>query len=175
MKMSMFSRSAERIVWLVIVALVTATCGSPTSPSGQDENVTWTVNGQSFSASSNGRAASRTGGLFINATNCGSGPFISLSIQGIDTSVPGTYAVGQGVGKANISWTPDARNSNSPYWSAPGGQGSGSGSVTISAISNDWVSGTFSADLPPQFGNPDTTNRAVQGSFELSFRERVIC
>jgi hypothetical protein len=170
----------------VLVSIVTAACGSPTSPTGATESVTWTVNGESFRATSNGRAASRAGGsLSVVGADCGRGANLHVQVRGIDLSIPGTYPVGQSDGQAIIQWTPDARSGDaaSESWQAPGIPrvvggafvSGGTGSVTVTSISNDWVSGTFRVEVVPNPGNRDITMKAVEGSFELSFRERVLC
>ena len=171
-----FRKVLRPATFLLVTALATASCGSnPTSPSGKTESFTFTVNGESFTASSNGRTASQSANfLSVGGGNCGNGSTINVSISGVPI-VPGTYPVGFNPGNARVQWTSNARVSNSQTWEAPGPGLSGSGSVTISEISGDWVSGTFTAVLVPRPG-ADTTNRSVQGTFELGFRDRgVIC
>ena len=64
-------------------------------------------------------------------------------------------------------------------WEAPGISGftvgSGSGSVTVTSISNDWISGSLSVVVAARFSNSDTEPKTIQGTFELSFKERTIC
>jgi hypothetical protein len=167
---------------ILLVAVIAAACGgSPTSPTGQTESFTWTVNGQSFAASSNGRAGLRAGSaLSLVGGDCGSGASLGIMVPNLSA---GTYGVGPGA--VTVSWTPDARTSNAAQeaWQAPGTPrvvgnaifSGGSGSVTISSISSDWVSGSFSVEVVANPSNRDTGSKTVQGIFELSFRERTIC
>ena len=167
---------------ILLVAVIAAACGgSPTSPTGQAEGFRWTVNGQSFAATSNGRAALRAGSaLIVTGGDCSSGAFLNINVPNLSV---GTYGVGPGA--VTVSWTPDARTASAANeaWSAPGiprvvGNAivsGGSGSVTISSISSDWVSGSFSAEVVASPSNRDTGAKTVQGSFELSFRDRTIC
>ena len=175
-----------RYAALLLTLTVVACGGSPTSPSGATEAGTWTVNGESFRASSNGLGATRTGGtLGLTAAECGRGAFLGMMIRAANMSAPATYAVGDGDGMASVSWTPDARTgaSASEAWAAPGLPRvvggvlvrGGSGSVTITGISGEWVSGTFAVEVAPNPGNQDTAMKTVQGTFELSFREGTIC
>ena len=191
----------------LVIALITTACGgSPTSPGGEQERFTWTVNGESFTATSNGLGALRsaTGGTCTTTTTspdgtvvvstgpCGAKLFLdgadcnrkaSLNIQILSANVmSGTYSVGDK--GANVTWTPDARTSDTARerWIAPGFAivgaavvSLGSGSVTISNISSEWVSGRFSFEVVPDSSNQDTSAKTLQGSFELSFRERTIC
>lgn len=164
-------------IGILIVAMVAAGCsgGTPTSPTGQAESVTWTVDGQSFTATSNGRGALRSGAfLSLTGAQCGSGAIIGL---GVPSQSPGTYAVAPG--GLSITWTPDARTgaAASEAWEAPSIRPGvvTSGSVTITSITSDWVSGSFTATLAARQGNRDPSSKTIQGQFELSFKERTTC
>jgi hypothetical protein len=170
-----------RLGMLLVTVIATACGGSPASPTGQAESFTWTVNGQSFTAASNGRGALRAGvGLSVTGAVCGSGAILSITVPNPSA---GTYSVGPGA--VTVSWTPDARTGSAANesWSAPGTPRvvgnvlvtGGSGSVTISNVSSDWVSGSFSAEVVASPSNRDTGSKTLQGNFELSFRERTIC
>jgi hypothetical protein len=165
------------------VAITAACGGTPTSPSGQSESFTWTVNGQAYAATSNGSAALRVNSvLSMAAANCGSGANVGVSVT-MPTWSAGTYPVGSN--SVSINWTPDARTSQAAgeAWSAPGIPrvvnnaivSGGSGSVTISSISNDWVSGSFSAEVIANPGNRDGAPKTIQGTFELPIRDRTVC
>lgn len=163
-------------MWLVMVlAAVGCGGGTPTSPSGQAEAVTWTVDGQSFTATSNGRGALRSGAfLSLVGSQCSSGAIIGL---GAPSQAVGTYPFTSG--GATISWTPDARTgaAASEAWEAPSIRPGvvTSGTVTITSITSDWVSGTFTGTLAARPGNRESSTRTIQGQFELSFKERTIC
>jgi len=148
-----------------------ASCGgSPTGPSGQQEQFSWTADAQSFSASSNGLGALRSSStLWFTGYDCGRHAGITLQINPASLGV-GTHTVADG--RASANWTPDASSgalASVHAWDSIGG----SGSITISSISKDWVSGTFSFDLVPFSNNPDRTRRMVQGSFDMPFREKI--
>ena len=96
----------------------------------------------------------------------------------------GVYQVGDGDGRVSVDWAPDACTgaAASEAWSAPGTRlvggmfvRGGSGSVTISSVSSDWIPGTFSFEVVARDANRDTAPKALQGSFERSFRQRTIC
>lgn len=168
----------------ILLAFLFGACGSPTSPSGAREGATWTVNGESFQATSNGLAASRSGtSLGLTMGDCGRGPFLSIFIANADFSAPATYTAVGGSDAASITWNRDARVSNSDSWMGPGTTRLADGrfvrlgnvSVIVTNISSDWVSGTFTAEAVASPENADTGTKTIQGSFELSFRQRVIC
>ena len=53
-------------------------------------------------------------------------------------------------------------------WST--GQPGGTGSFTITALTANHITGTFSFDAPPVFGTPTTTTlRVTSGAFDLSY------
>jgi hypothetical protein len=164
-------------------ALAAACGGTPTSPSGQSEGFTWTVSGQTFTATSNGMAALRVNSvLSVAAANCGSGATLGLSVTMPNWSA-GTFPVG--ANSASINWTPDARTGEAANeaWTAPGIPRAvnnvivtgGSGSVTISSVTNDWVSGSFTAEVIANPGNRDSAPKTIQGNFELPIRDRRVC
>jgi hypothetical protein len=160
---------------LAVIAMLTIACGKggPTSPSGRAEHMNWTVDGASFAASENGRSASLISGLQLSFTGSDCRTFAALRIWVPPSAGVGTYRTGEsGVG---ANWTPDLRSS-SDQWEAPNRfrtPGTASGSVTISAISERWVSGTFEFLVIPLPGNQDTRPKAIQGSFELSMSNRL--
>jgi len=89
----------------------------------------------------------------------------------------GTFPVSQDV---SLRWTPDARSStNQDNFDAPGNGGlnigTGSGTVTITSLTNSWISGTFNVVAVPFFNNQDKTQKTIVGSFELPFRDSTIC
>lgn len=170
---------------VLLIAIVVSACGgeTPTSPGGAAESVSWTVNSQSFTASSNGRAALHVASaLSVSGANCGSGAILSINVSGI-TPGAATYSVGSG--GVTITWTPDARTGEAANeaWSAPGlprviGNTlvrGGSGAVTITNMSSDWVSGSFSAEVVANPSNRDPAPKTVQGTFELPIRDRRVC
>ena len=157
---------------LIVIAMLTIACGKegPTSPSGRAESVTWTVDGASFVASERGRMASRIsdsiGWQFVGS-DCQS--TATLRISAPPNAGVGTYRIGDS--GVSVNWTPDLRALPSDQWEAPNRfatPGAGSGSVTITAISERWVSGTFEFLVIPLPGNRDTRPKTIQGSFELS-------
>ena len=167
-----------RTIALVIALSAVACGGSPTSPGGQSEQFTWTVNGQSFTASSNGRSALRPSGttnVGLTGANCSIGAFLTMIVR---NPAVGTFPVSeQGI---TVSWIPDGRVSTpQDRFDAPGNAsfnvGTGSGTVTITSLTNDWISGSFSVVAVAFFNNQDKTQKTITGSFDLQFRDRVIC
>ncbi|MCC7009912.1 MAG: hypothetical protein IT184_13980 [Acidobacteria bacterium] len=165
---------------LLLAAFFAAACSrTPTSPTGASENFTWTVDGQSFTATSNGRYASHSGAsVSMTGAACNAGAHVSLRFP---NTGPGTYTLGTSTPVA--TWTPDARTGSADAWNAPGiprvvdGKivSGGSGSVTVTSLSSDWVSGTFRFEVVPNPANKDMANKIIEGSFELSFKERTVC
>ena len=108
-----------------------------------------------------------------------------MLVRSPNLTAGGVYQVGEGDGRVSVNWTPNARTgaAASEAWSAPGTPRlvggtfvrGGSGSVTISSISGDWITGTFSFEVVAEPSNRDTATKTLQGSFELSFRQRTIC
>jgi len=167
-----------RALALVIAVSAVACGGSPSSPDGQTEQFTWTVNGQSFTATSNGRTALRPAGttnVGLTGANCSIGAFISMIVR---NPAVGTFPVStQGI---TVNWIPDGRTStNQDGFDAPGvaglNIGTGSGTVTITSLTNDWISGTFNVVAVAMFSNQDKTPKTITGSFDLQFRDRVLC
>lgn len=158
---------------LVVIAILAIACGKggPTSPSGRAESMTWTVDGVSFVASEKGRSVSDLGISFqVVGSDCQSTAILAFSLP--TGAGVGTYRIGErGV---SATWAPDVRSS-SGQWEAPNRfptPGAGSGSVTISAISEGWVSGTFEFLVIPVPPNQDTSPKTIRGSFELSMSFR---
>ena len=123
--------------------------------------------------------------LTLTGADCGRGAGINMLIRATNFGAGGTCPMGEGDGGASITWTPDARTSAAANeaWSAAGIARvvnntivrGGSGSLTITSISGDWVSGSFSFEVVPNPSNRDTGRKMLQGNFELSFRQRTIC
>lgn len=169
---------------IVVAALLAGACGgSVVGPGGETETVEWTVDGQAYRATGNGLGALRYGTrVTISGSDCGRGP--SMNIQVPNAVGAGTYAV-NGTTGAQFGWAPDARTSASAgeAWYAPSLPfvvnnqivTDGSGTVSITRLTADWVSGVFSAEVIPTAQNRDTSRKRVDGRFELSFRERTIC
>ncbi len=170
--------------FIVITALLVAGCGgNPVGPGGESELLEWTVDGQTYRASENGRGALRSGST-VSATgsDCGRGAVMNIMIP--NATATGTYTVNRALG-GSVQFTPDARTGTAAgeNWEAPGIPrvvnnqivADGTGTVSLTRITNDWVSGTFSGDLMPSPQNRDTSRKRVEGRFELSFRERTIC
>ena len=165
----------------LVIALSAVACGgdgSPTSPTGQTEQFTWTVNGQSFTATSNGRTALRVSGtsnIGLTGANCSIGAFLTLIVR---NPAVGTFPVStQGI---TLGWIPDGRvSTNQDTFDAPGisglNVGLGSGTVTITSLTNDWISGNFNVIAVASFANQDKTPKTIIGSFDLQFRDRVLC
>lgn len=160
---------------LVVAAMLTIACGKggPTSPSGRAESMTWTVDGAAFVASTNGRMVSRVSDLQLGivGSECQSTATLRISVP--PSAGVGTYRIGERGVAAN--WTPDMRSS-SEQWDAPsrtGTSAAGSGSVTITAISDSWVSGTFEFQVIPSPSNRDTRPKTIQGGFDLSISNRL--
>lgn len=169
---------------IVMAALLAGACGgSVVGPGGETETVEWTVDGQAYRATGNGFGALRSGSnVNITATDCGRGAAINVQVQ--NAAGAGTYAV-NGTSGALFGWTPDARTSVSAgeAWYAPGIPRvvnnqvvtDGSGTVSITRLTSDWVSGVFSAEVIANPQNRDSSRKRMDGRFELSFRERTIC
>jgi hypothetical protein len=123
--------------------------------------------------------------LTLTGIDCGRGAGINMFVRAANFGAGGTYPMGDGDGSVHIDWTPDARTSTAAneMWSAPGMARvvnnvlvrGGSGSLTISSISAEWVSGSFSFEVVPSPSNRDTGTKMLQGNFELSFRQRTLC
>ena len=157
------------VAGILTLGLLPAGCGSPSSPSGVDNAFTWTVDGQSFQATSNGRGALRAGTtVIVTGADCGRGPILMISMT--NPSV-GTLSVGSTL---NANWTPDARTGSAAGTAWEAGPGRGSGTVTITSLTDGRVAGNFSMTLAP-FGGSASGNRSVQGSFDLTFGNATIC
>ncbi len=135
---------------------------TPTGPSGESANISWTVDGASFSGSSNGRSADYLSSLFsITGSQCGTGAFLSVQFRG--PLAARTYNLGEF--DLGGSWTPDARTiGDKPVWVARSGKGSGS--LTVSEVSSSWTKGSFEF-LMSSDSNLASGTRSIRGSFSL--------
>lgn len=162
---------------IAIVALSSIGCWNPFSPARTNE-FTWTVDGQTFQASSNGIGALHTSGQWvsIDGANCSSHAGVDIQVNGPSV---GTFTAD----KLRATWTPNASNGDiaAINWALEtlpqSGVGflTGSGSLTISSYSDRGIAGTFDLVLIPSRGNPDRTNRSVQGKFDVGFGGGPIC
>ena len=165
---------SRNVLTLLVVALGAA-CGkggTPTSPTSQAETLTWSVDGTSFVASANHRAAFRGGGwLSLNGSDCGPSSFLGLQIP--DNASVGTYRIGDA--DLSVSWTPN-RMAVLEWWLAPtippripgSSLSQGAGSLTISSLSQEWIAGTFAFEVFSPV-NREAPSKNLQGRFELAF------
>ena len=162
-----------RFLLLGAISLFTIGCGLIdllNDPSDNDE-FSWTVDGQSVEASSNGRAAARSsGGIVVTGANCDSGAKLNLTL--FSNLVAGTFPVGN---EYTVTWTPDARTADSAntWWEANSTRGSGS--LTITTNTSDRITGHFSLVLAPGAGSSAAGTRSVQGEFDVAFDDDSIC
>ena len=172
---------SRNLLTCLVVALALGTAcgkgGTPTSPTGQaeTETLTWSVDGTSFVASANRRAASRSGGgLNLNGSDCGSASYLGIQIP--DHASVGTYRIGDA--DLIVSWTPNSRMMPTEWWLAPtippwipgSSLSRGAGSLTISSISEEGIAGTFAFEVFPFDANREAPSKNLQGRFELAFR-----
>ena len=149
----------------VLAALASAAC-NPLAPGQYDGQFRWTVDGQSFEASPNGRVALQVSNrLTMAGAHCAEGSILSIYFGG--PLAPGTYDIASGGG---ATWTPDARTGVAAATNFEVRAGLGSGTVTLTAISGDEVRGHFSFTMVG-----DTGTRAVAGEFDLQLADRAVC
>ena len=178
----------SRLVSLALAIIVPLGCGGsdnsgtvtdPTlSCSATNGTFTATLNGQAWSAC--GQVTVRTDISYLSAKDtlrtvswAGSGFLpgtvayaIVMSASKLNGGVlsTGTYAVGQ-VTPTNSNFI--VGNSNNAGWAAsPTG---GSGSVTITAVTANHITGTFTYDAAPTTGTATGTMQVRNGKFDLSF------
>jgi len=155
----------RKLLCIVAIALSTTACWIPGIPSfGGDSDGTfkWTVDGDSVAASGNGQGALRRGGnIFLTGISCGDNEGISVTT--LDTIVPGIYPVG---GAYNIV---ASYVSNGASWEAS--SRTGSGSMTLSTVSQARISGSFVFEMVNSGGG----TISVKGAFDVPFQDKGIC
>jgi len=154
---------------MVAIALSTTACWIPSIPGlgGNDGDGTfkWTVDGDSVAASGNGQGALRRGGnIFLTGIKCGDNE--GISVTALDTMVPGIYPVG---GAYNIVATYVSGGSS---WEAS--SKAGSGSMTVSNVSQTRMSGSFAFEMDAA-GNSAAGTISVRGAFDVAFHDGNIC
>jgi hypothetical protein len=179
----------SRLVSLALAIIVPLACGGGSDSSGNVTDPTLsctTVNG-SFTATLNGQAwtacgqvAVRTDISFLSAKdtlrtvswagsgflpgNVGYALVMSASKLNGGAISTGTYAVGM-VTPTNSNFV--VGGSNNAGWAAsPIG---GTGSMTITSITNNRITGTFTYDAAPTTGTAAGTLQVRNGRFDLSF------
>lgn len=164
-------------VLLLALASFAATCGSPFAPSKSGQ-FSWTVDGRAVQATSNGLGALRGGqALFLDGWNCSLHEGISIQmLQGGANVTAGTYQAGDFKLLAPGSPLPPI----SSTYNIDGGRLGWlpkSGALTISSVSSDKISGTFSFEMEPDRDKGNPPNRlSVQGTFvDVPFRGGKIC
>lgn len=164
-------------------------CGhAPTAPDGSPAFFRWTIDGQEYSASENGLGALRSGGgtcspnpclpkLWLTGANCQIHANLDIQIAAPSLSVgtwlvPASFGSGEGV---YATYTPNASSGTAAEtaWRSYGGIG-GSGSVTLTTVTEDWVSGSFDLLLVAGGGNASGT-KSIQGAFNLRVKDSRIC
>ena len=156
----------RRLLGIVVIAVSTVACGLPFWPGGSEEGkFEWTVDGRSVEASDNGTGALRGGGsVFLTGVDCGGDEGIGIS--GLDTMFVGTHPVG---GNFNISANYTDDNAS---WDA--NSRVGSGSLTVSSLSQTRMSGSFAFEMVPA-GSSGGGTRSVRGSFDVIFHDESVC
>ena len=158
----------RRLLGIVVIAVSTVACGLPFWPGDSDKDkgkFEWTVDGRSVKASDNGMGALRGGGsVFLTGVDCGGDEGIGIS--GLDTMFVGTHPVG---GNFNISANYTDDNAS---WDA--NSRVGSGSLTVSSLSQTRMSGSFAFEMVPA-GSSGGGTRSVRGSFDVIFHDESVC
>lgn len=174
------------LLWLAFAAVLPLGCGgSDSSGAVTDPTLSCTSNSGTFSATLNGQAWSACGTVAVRRDStflggkdtlrtvswAGSG-FLSgnvayavvIGASRLGPLIPGNYAVGL-VTPTNSNFI--VGSSNNAGWAAsPTG---GSGSVTITAITNNHITGTFTFDAAPTTGTATGTLQVRNGKFDLSY------
>lgn len=186
------TRSVSALV--TVTALMVAGCGdgsTPTAPStaAVDTFFTAMIDGEAFTASilvastavNDGRAY-----LSLIALNgCGlANTQVLMNAYKLDSSTltVGTYSttksvqipMGPGVTRTQRELTGQVLQNNQ-NWMAPSTTGSGSGTLTITALPSGYVEGSFALVAAPDFGNSSGSNRSVNGTFRAKIEEKRIC
>lgn len=155
----------RKFLGIVAIAVSTVACGLPFWPGDSDDGkFDWTVDGRSVEASDNGMGALRGGGsVFLTGIDCGGNEGIAIS--SLDTVFVGTHPVG---GNFNVSAT---YTEDSASWEA--NSRVGSGSLTVSSLSQTQMAGSFAFEMVRAGSSGGT--RSVRGSFDVKFHDDSIC
>ena len=179
----------SELVSLALAIIVPLACGGGSDSSGTvtDPTLSCSATNGTFTATLNGQAWSACGQVtvrndvsFLSAKDtlrtvswAGTGFLtgnvayaVVLSASKLNGGglLPGTYTVGL-VTPTNSTFI--VGNSNSSGWSAT--PTAGSGSVTITSITTNHITGTFTFDAAPTTGTATGTLQVRSGKFDLSF------
>jgi hypothetical protein len=152
----------RRILCVTLVALVAVACGGPTTPTDPLSQVSFTVDGQTYTGNPRGMSALDRGfGTTDILMNTCSGTSVVLSLQGP-----------LAVGPHPLSRVSQAALFQSgTQWDWPRGQAPGS--LTFTSVSPRFV-GQFSFEVRP-LQNPTGAPRVIQGSFDVSYGDGTVC
>jgi len=154
-----------RSVALTTLVLFGAACGSDTGPNDPpplaNGTMTARIDGSAWRASITIVATYQGGILAVAGGDPVSGGTRTIGFAAV-VAAPGTFPIG-GTGPANGLVT-----IGSSTWQAAAG--TGSGSITVTAISATGARGTFQFNALPVAGTPATGTRAItEGSFDVTF------
>jgi hypothetical protein len=162
-----------RIPAALFIATSIAACSGASSPS-ENRNFSWTVDGQTTQATDMGamRVSNTTS---LDGAHCQGGNHFQIQLR-TEVVTGGVYSIPSET--LFVSFTPDARTgaaaSDAYRESNFFTRETGSGSVTITAVSASSISGTFNFVLVAEGPNISGT-KAISGGFTLPFGEERIC
>ena len=151
---------------VVALAVVASAACNPFAPSEYYGHFRWTVDGQPFEASPNGRVALPvSNSLSLAGATCAEGGSLNIYFPG--PLAPGTYDVASGI---MATWTPDARTGTAATTNFEARPGLGGGTLTLTTVTSGKAAGRFTFGM---IGGSGT--RAVAGEFDLELADRTVC
>ena len=161
-----FMRRPAALSLMLIVGL--AGCGSSSYSTITPTNL---VTNGTFTATVSGTAWGALGKVVVSRPTAN-----SLSLFAVSTTYGFSIVLLNVTGPTTVSLVSAASNGSQVTASGPGqggwstGQPGGTGSFTITAITANHITGTFSFDAPPVAGTPtSTTLHVTSGVFDLSY------
>ena len=158
------------LVMVAVPMLGIAACGG-TSYSTTPVTPTNLVTNGTFTATVSGTTWGALGRVIVSRPTAN-----SVSLFAVSTTYGFSIVLLNVTGPTTVSLVSAPSNGSQVTASGPGqggwstGQPGGTGSFTITALTANHITGTFSFDAPPVFGTPTTTTlRVTSGAFDLSY------
>jgi hypothetical protein len=157
-------------LYLVVLFLGLSACGSSSDATSTGLPTTLVTNG-TFTATVNGTAWGALGRVIVTRPTAN-----SVSLFAVSTTYGFSIVLLNVTGPTTVSLVNAPSNGSQVIASGPGqggwatGQTGGTGSVVITALTTNHITGTFSFDATPIPGTPTTgTLHVTSGAFDLSY------
>ncbi|HWJ12401.1 MAG TPA: hypothetical protein VNS10_01590 [Gemmatimonadaceae bacterium] len=157
-----------RLLTVFAIGLASSSCGS-SGTSTFDPNLSGLLTNGTFKATINGAAWSPIGTVIVSRVGGGltmaaTSTTYAMSVVVLNVSGPGTFTLNASVHNGSHIAVSSAGQSG---WET--GNTGGTGTVVITTLTANHVTGTFSCDAPPNGTSTAAALHVTSGTFDLSF------